>query len=319
MIKNEEQFIDFISNSFERIKNIPDSWIGIGDDAASINLNSKNVIFCSDAMVENVHFRKQDGFESVGWKSIVSNQSDLAGMGATPIAFTITLGVNNKFSNEEIKDLYKGMNKACEVHGGYLVGGDVVHSTDIFVSISAIGELFNKDSIMLRDKAKINDLVAVTGEIGNAAAGLFSIENDINLYTKQKNIFLKPSPKISHSENAIKAGIRCGMDISDGLQKDLQRICSASKVSIEIEVEKIPFDKKLKDLYTSNLYEKIITSGEDYQLLIIGSEEKLEKIHKKTEIIIIGKVVDNNSSELIFKNNKNNLKITSESFDHFGK
>ena len=109
------------------------------------------------------------------------------------------------------------------------------------------------------------------------------------------------------------------MDISDGLQKDLQRICSASKVSIEIEVEKIPFDKKLKDLYTSNLYEKIITSGEDYELLIIGSEEKLEKIHKKTEIIIIGKVVDNNSSELIFKNNKNNLKITSESFDHFGK
>ena len=82
MIKNEEQFIDFISNSFERIKNIPDSWIGKGDDAASINLNSKNVIFCSDAMVENVHFRKQDGFESVGWKSIVSNQSDLAGMGA---------------------------------------------------------------------------------------------------------------------------------------------------------------------------------------------------------------------------------------------
>ena len=319
MIKNEEQFIDFISNSFERIKNIPDSWIGIGDDAASINLNSKNVIFCSDAMVENVHFRKQDGFESVGWKSIVSNQSDLAGMGATPIAFTITLGVNNKFSNEEIKDLYKGMNKACEVHGGYLVGGDVVHSTDIFVSISAIGELFNKDSIMLRDKAKINDLVAVTGEIGNAAAGLFSIENDINLYTKQKNVFLNPSPKISHSENAIKAGISCGMDISDGLQKDLQRICSASKVSIEIEVEKIPFDKKLKDLYTSNLYEKIITSGEDYELLIIGSEEKLEKIHKKTEIIIIGKVVDNNSSELIFKNNKNNLKITSESFDHFGK
>ena len=99
MIKNEEQFIDFISNSFERIKNIPDSWIGIGDDAASINLNSKNVIFCSDAMVENVHFRKQDGFESVGWKSIVSNQSDLAGMGAIPIAFTITLGINNKFSN----------------------------------------------------------------------------------------------------------------------------------------------------------------------------------------------------------------------------
>ena len=156
MIKNEEQFIDFISNSFERIKNIPDSWIGIGDDAASINLNSKNVIFCSDAMVENVHFRKQDGFESVGWKSIVSNQSDLAGMGAIPIAFTITLGVNNKFSNEEIKDLYKGMNKACEVHGGYLVGGDVVHSTDIFVSISAADLLITDESSVLYEAMLLN-------------------------------------------------------------------------------------------------------------------------------------------------------------------
>ena len=114
MIKSEEQFIDFISNNFNKIKNIPDSWIGIGDDAASIDLSNKNVIFCSDAMVEDVHFRSSHGYESVGWKSIVSNQSDLAGMGAFASAFTISLGINSDFSDKDISLLYKGMNDACE-------------------------------------------------------------------------------------------------------------------------------------------------------------------------------------------------------------
>ena len=66
MIKSEEQFIDFISNNFNKIKNIPDSWIGIGDDAASIDLSNKNVIFCSDAMVEDVHFRSSHGYKNIG-------------------------------------------------------------------------------------------------------------------------------------------------------------------------------------------------------------------------------------------------------------
>ena len=319
MIKSEEQFIDFISNNFNKIKNIPDSWIGIGDDAASIDLSNKNVIFCSDAMVEDVHFRSSHGYESVGWKSIVSNQSDLAGMGAFASAFTISLGINSDFSEKDISLLYKGMNDACESYGGYLVGGDVVNSEKIFISISAIGELYKKNSLLLRNKANVGDVIAVTGEIGEAGAGFFALEKELSNYKKQKESFLKPKPRIHESKNAIKNGIICGMDLSDGLQKDLSRISNSSKVSIEIDLDSIPFDKELNKLYKKDLFEKLISSGEDYQLILIGDMESIKKMSIKNEITIIGKVVNNNTSELIFLSSKKNIKIKSKGFDHFGK
>ena len=120
--------------------------IGVNAGSLSEKILNKYKEPCSDAMVEDVHFRSSHGYESVGWKSIVSNQSDLAGMGAFASAFTISLGINSDFSDKDISLLYKGMNDACESYGGYLVGGDVVNSEKIFISISAIGELYKKNS-----------------------------------------------------------------------------------------------------------------------------------------------------------------------------
>ena len=317
MLNNEEQFISYISKSFKSIRELPDDWIGIGDDAAKIVSESKNIVFCADAMVEDVHFKRNYGFESIGWKSIVSNQSDLAGMGAKPLAFTVTLGLNKSLNESNLKSLYIGMDNACNEFGGFLIGGDVVKSEKFFISISAIGIPFQSDNLLLRSNAKKDDIVAVTGSVGDAAAGHFIIENKLSGFKNQQNKFLYPKPKFLESKKAIELGITCGMDLSDGLSKDLLRICKSSNVEIEIELEKISSDENLKKLYKDNFYSKIASSGEDYEIIIIGEKNKIKALSNKMKINIIGKVTKDKKTNLVFKKNNKKTNIELKGFDHF--
>ena len=318
MIKNEEQFISFLSKNYDSINKLPSGWLGIGDDTAIVNINSDEIFYCADALVQDVHFRKNTSLYNVGWKAIVSNQSDIAAMGGKPLAFTITLGINNQVSEKGLSDLYKGMDSACKKFGGYLVGGDVVKSKDFFISVSAIGKRFIKDKTLQRDSAKSGDVVAVTGEIGNSIAGFELLENNSNISNKQTKKFLEPVPKIIEGKLAIEEGIICGMDISDGLHKDLNRICESSNVKIEINVEKIPYDKFLEAYFKDDFYNKIITSGEEYELILIAPISKIKSLGKKIDISIIGKVTDNKNPEIVFYKNNKKINLTSESFDHFG-
>ena len=318
MIKNEEQFIDFISKNFESISRIPSNWLGVGDDAAIITFDSNELIFCADAVVQDVHFRQETNFFNVGWKAIVSNQSDIAAMGGYPLAFTITLGINKKISEKQLIDLYKGMDSACQKYGGYLIGGDIVKSNEIFISISAIGKNFQKKRSLRRDKANEGDVVAITGEIGNSIAGFEMLENNQNTSNKQTKKFLEPIPRINEGRAAIEAGIVCGMDISDGLNKDLKRICESSNVKIDIDIEKIPYDKFLEKYFLNEFENKILNSGEEYELILIAPISKIKSLKEKIDISIIGKVTGNNIPEINFYKNNKKINLTSESFDHFG-
>jgi|TARA_B100001750_G_C15517752_1_gene608697 thiamine-monophosphate kinase len=319
MIKNEEEFIELITKNFERIKDIPKNWIGVGDDAAKIISSDKSLIFCTDAMVENVHFKTHDDYNDVGWKSIVSNQSDLAAMGAYPVAFCITIGINKRLNQNKIKKLYEGMNSACKEFGGYLVGGDIVKSETSFISISAIGTLYNTKRIMVRDNAKIGDLVAHTGNIGDSGAGLFKLENNLSKKNdSQIKKFLRPIPRIKEAQMAIEIGVECCIDLSDGLEKDLMRICNASHVEIIINFEKIRTSKELHNLYENNLFQdKVLSSGEDYELILIGDEKKINSLKKKIDLNIIGKVINNKKSDLKFFNNSSEINKKSNNYDHF--
>ena len=319
MIKNEEEFIELITKNFERIKDIPKNWIGVGDDAAKIISSDKSLIFCTDAMVENVHFKTHHDYNDVGWKSIVSNQSDLAAMGAYPVAFCITIGINKRLNQNKIKKLYEGMNSACKEFGGYLVGGDIVKSETSFISISAIGTLYNTKRIMVRDNAKIGDLVAHTGNIGDSGAGLFKLENNLSKKNdSQIKKFLRPIPRIKEAQMAIEIGVECCIDLSDGLEKDLMRICNASHVEIIINFEKIRTSKELHNLYENNLFQdKVLSSGEDYELILIGDEKKINSLKKKIDLNIIGKVINNKKSDLKFFNNSSEINKKSNNYDHF--
>ena len=172
MFSSEEDFLEFLKKNHKSTNTIPKNWLGIGDDAALIDINKTDLIFCTDAMVEDTHFRSNQDFFNIGWKSIVSNQSDIAAMGGFPLGFTVTLGINKHMNKEKINRLYEGINDACENFGGILLGGDTVSSSTNFISVAAIGKSFISGKNMTRNTAKSGDFVAVTGQIGNSIAGL---------------------------------------------------------------------------------------------------------------------------------------------------
>ena len=318
MFNSEEDFLEFLKRDNKSTSSIPKNWLGIGDDAAVIDFNETDLIFCTDAMVENTHFRLNQDFFNVGWKSIVSNQSDIAAMGGFPLGFTVTLGINKDMNKEKINRLYEGINNACENFGGILLGGDTVSSSTNFISVAAIGKSFIKGKNMTRDTAKSGDLVAVTGQIGNSIAGLEISEKDNTISNKFTQKFFHPIPRINESKIAIENGIICSMDLSDGLLKDLYRICKASNVKIEIDFEKINYDEDLNKIFCGNIENKILSSGEEYELILIGAASKIKNLEDKIDIKIIGKVSDNKQPILEFYRNKKLINLSTEGFDHFG-
>ena len=318
MFSSEEDFLEFLKKNHKSTNTVPKNWLGIGDDAAVIDINKTDLIFCTDAMVEDTHFRSNQDFFNVGWKSIVSNQSDIAAMGGFPLGFTVTLGINKHMNKEKINRLYEGINNACENFGGILLGGDTVSSSTNFISVSAIGKSFVSGKNMTRNTAKSGDIVAVTGQIGNSIAGFEISEKDNTISNKFTQKFFHPIPRINESKLAIENGIICSMDLSDGLIKDLYRICKASNVKIEIDFEKINYDPDLNNIFSENIENKILSSGEEYELILIGPASKIKNLEDKIDIKIIGRVSDNKEPFLEFYKNKKIINLSIEGFDHFG-
>ena len=125
-------------------------------------------LLTSDAMVDGVHFRSgQIDWSDLGWKAVVSNQSDIAAMGGTPEHALVTLGVTGDVSTAQIEAVYRGMAAATNEFGGEIVGGDTVRSPVFFLSVALAGSagvrVTGEPALLRRDAARVGDLVAVTG------------------------------------------------------------------------------------------------------------------------------------------------------------
>jgi len=299
-MNKEKEFIKIIKETLN-LKEDNNIKIGIGDDAAIVSGLGDQIV-CSDSIIEGVHFDlNYFSLEDVGWKSIAINQSDIASMGGEPKFFTVSCGFPKNFTNDDVKKIAKGIKSACDNNGGKVVGGDIILSEKIFISISSIGEIHG-NNFMTRSSAKPGEKIAVTGTLGNSAAGLKLIKDGI-----KENIFssfhLRPAPKIKTGVLLSKNGINCCMDISDGLHNDLINLCDSSKVSALIKIENIPVSGELKNMFPDNYHDIAINGGEDFELLFTFNDLPKDLLD---EIIIIGEVKEINSNQIEYnlKGNK---------------
>ncbi len=297
--------------------------VGIGDDGAVFRSN-KFSVQSTDALVENIHFDlSYTSFYNLGWKSIAVNQSDLAAMGSTSKFFLVTIGIPKSVKREDLKELYLGFKDILELYGGEIIGGDLVRSNELFISIVATGftkTRNNKPLVLKRNSAKPEEVLAVTGFIGDSSGGLTVLKKRLKKFDYLKNAHLKPLPKIKESQIFSKMGIKCCIDISDGLLVDATRISEASNVSIIIDLDKIPVSKELKTAFPDTWKEHVLNGGEDFQLLISGKKELIKKIKDETKLnlTIIGNVEKKSSNFLtILENNIPNYKFLSKGWDHF--
>ncbi|MEW6329392.1 MAG: thiamine-phosphate kinase [Candidatus Micrarchaeota archaeon] len=250
------------------------------DDAAVIEFGGRRLALTTDIMFERTHFPKGMRFEEMGRKITVANLSDLAAMGARPLAFLCSIGLPAGIDARDAKKIIDGINKTCKEYGTPFVGGDTKSAREITLCGFAVGVVEGR--ALLQKNARAGDILSVTGNIGSAACGLHALLRK----TKTKLIHAFTHPHARTTEGIILSRAKIGaatVDITDGLLYSTRLLSEKSKVRIDIEKNKIPIANEARAYARkNNLSEKyLLDTGEDYELLISLRTRDFGKMRNK--------------------------------------
>ncbi|MCM8766062.1 MAG: thiamine-phosphate kinase, partial [Candidatus Omnitrophica bacterium] len=233
-------FIDYLRKTIKLDKSVIR---GIGDDTAVVKYSKDRLLLLTtDMLIEDVHFKIREATPyEIGWKALGCSLSDIASMGGIPRWALISLGIPENFSFGFIKGVYRGINKLAHIFKVNIVGGDTNRSDKLIIDVSLLGWVERK-KIVYRNGAKLGDLIAVTGSLGNS----YKLKKHLNFIPRIKEArFLVNNFKINSM-----------IDISDGLSSDLFHILRESKKGAIIFEERIPLAKKAT-------LEEALNGGED--------------------------------------------------------
>lgn len=248
--------------------------VGVGDDGAVLD-DEPGTVVVHDMLIEDVHFRRSTSpMVDIGAKALAVNLSDLAAMGAKPIAAVIGLGVPPTVSAADVDEMYRGMDAVASLHDMTIAGGDVSRAPVLTLAVTAIGRMAPGVPPVLRSGARPGDGVYVSGPLGAAAVGLALLEQPRLAVGDPSGPIAAHRWPVAHvALGRALAAVRAHamMDCSDGLALDLRRMAIASNVAIAIELSAVPRDPTVDELAPALAVEPDVfaaTGGEDYVLLV---------------------------------------------------
>lgn len=313
---------ELIKNYFQKISKNNPSAKKLNDDVFFDKKN--NLVISVDTYNEGVHFPNFKYPNLVIKKVIRSSISDLIAKGVKPEYYFISgSGNKNQFTKKNLRLISKSLNQEQKKYNIKLSGGDTTNSNKVSFSITTIG--FSKN-IIERNKARLNDDIYVTGNIGDSFIGLKIIKNNIKINSKLKKYFINQfyCPNLPYKiYKQIHKFANTSMDISDGLITDMNKLINKQKLSFEINVNKIPISKNLK--FYLKKHDKSRTqylfNGDDYQILFTASKKNrslIKSIGKKMnqKITIIGKINNGYKKNLIKMDNKSQNLTNFKGYSH---
>ncbi|PIE43963.1 MAG: thiamine-phosphate kinase [Gammaproteobacteria bacterium] len=279
-------FIDRFASKFKPL--IKPGDIGIGDDCAIISVNPhENQVVTTDLLVEDIHFLKQKiEPEHLGHKALAVNLSDIAAMGATPQASFLSIAMPQDTDIAWLDSFMQGYHSLSQQYQVPLMGGDTTKSQQHLAINVVVTGLLDKTKARLRCMAQTGDIVCVTGTIGDSAAGLQVLLDNLAQTALTKRLVAAhhlPQPQIKQGQwLAEQSSVHAMMDISDGIASDLQHILDASKKSAKVELNQLPISNDLvaaARTYGWNRYRLAAGGGEDYQLLITVRSDAMKQLN----------------------------------------
>lgn len=296
--------IDLIDRVVGASKRTSSAWrrlkVGIGDDCAVWGGSGSAELATTDTLVQNVHFRPGIiTWRELGWKSLAVNLSDIASMGGSPTYVLVSLSLPDSIEVNDIVDFYRGMMSLANRFGVAIAGGNIAQSSLIVITLTVMGTLGKGvKSPLLRSAAVPGDLIAVTGNPGLSAGGLRMLVTGMGLDAHTARLFRRahnmPVPRVIEGLALRQVGLKCAIDVSDGLVGDLAHICQMSGVSAVIRLEKLPAHRRLKSVFPADYLELVLYGGEDYELLftVKPSVVPLVKRTLKCPVTVIGEIVE---------------------------
>jgi len=324
-----------IKHLTENIKLVNSSSIlGVGDDAAVLDYQDKEILITNDLLLEGIHFDlTYTPFLHLGYKAAVVNFSDIYAMNGRPKQLIVSIGISKRFSVEDMEDFYAGLQTACEKYGVDLVGGDTSASlTGLMISITCVGEV-EKGKAVLRSGAKENDLICVTGDLGAAYMGLQLLEREKQVLDKSTEAEpdfigkeyllerqLRPEARkdiieLLASKNIVPTSM---IDISDGLSSELMHICKNSDCGCRIYEDKIPIDYQTAaqaEEMNMNLSTTALNGGEDYELLFTVPLSMNDEIAAIEGIRLIGYICSKDKGTRLISRDGNEFDLIAQGWN----
>jgi thiamine-monophosphate kinase len=308
----------------EQSANIP---LGIGDDCALIELPANKLLAVSmDTLVADVHFPARADAALIAQRALAVNLSDLAAMGAEPLAFTLALSLPTAES-EWLAAFSEGLALLVQRYQCPLIGGDITKGP-LSITIQVHG-LVDKDKAITRKGAGIGDMVFVSGELGAAGLAVSLMGNGMSLDkpdTKALHTaYYQPVPRLELGQ-ALVGIASSAIDISDGLMADLGHIAKQSGVGIELNARSIPVAASVKNFMgamgdKSKGMNLALTAGDEYELALTVPEDKQQELQKKAAafdvpLTLIGRVVSGTRVKCIDADGQE-IEIKTTGYQHF--
>lgn len=292
-------FIDTIKDN--TIFNPASIVIGIGDDGAVYKPTpGMEQIAVIDTMVENSHFiiGKTSTWYDVGYKSVVSNLSDIAAMGGVPTHIVLSTAIAPQMELDDLQLLYKGIKDICKLYRVNIIGGDTVMAKDAMViTVAAFGEIEAGKAIS-RNGAQPGDVIGVSHTIGDSAGGLDVLLQGIDGFPLLKRAHQLPEPQIALGRLLVQFHGHSLNDISDGLASESNEIAQASKVNLIIERDAVPRSEELEqwtEKTGKNIWTYVFNGGEDYELIFTMALDDFKKLQQQyPHVTCIGHVEKGN-------------------------
>lgn len=264
----ELEFVEWLRKSNPKP---PSVQLGIGDDMAIVDAESRRILVASDMLLDGVHFdSSKDDPSLIGRKSIACNLSDCAAMAIRPVAATVSLAVPRNMPVEFVHEMYRGMWRIATEFGLAIVGGDTTSwEHPLVIDVSIVGAPYDDVEPVTRSGARVGDRVYVTGPLGGSLLGHH----------------LRFTPRVREARllrERLCDNLHAMMDISDGLSLDLWRMCQASGVGAmldETELLNVAGDacKNQSASDSGSVLEHVLSDGEDFELLAVVAPDAVSE------------------------------------------
>jgi thiamine-monophosphate kinase len=336
----------FLAKLFERIPE-PSSrvTIGIGDDAAGLAVpDGESVLVSTDVLVEGVHFTRQIlPPRFIGRKTVAVNASDIAAMGGAPAGLVVAVSADVETEEDELLELFDGVVARCSELGIDFVGGNLSASPGPMMVSGTVLGTSREGKALLRAGARPGDAICISGRLGAAAEGLDLLkegmavsaagallvpsglrDGPVPLAEVCIRAHMDPEPRIDLGRFLCekKAASSC-IDTSDGLVRDLTRLCRESRVGARIEETALPIHPGVlawERVRRRPPLEQALAGGEDYELLFTSSDVKRLDAWRDSEnapVTRIGTVTEARDGIRLVLRDGVERELTTEGWDHF--
>lgn len=274
--------------------------LGVGDDAAVIKVpDGQSLVMSMDMLIADVHFPATAAAEHVASRALGVNLSDLAAMAAEPFCFTLGLGLP-RADSEWLKGFAAGLAEMAQAYNCPLIGGDISRAPTLNIAIQVQG-LCEPEALLRRDTAHAGDRLYVTGNLGDAAAGLLylgypshcavslsALASSANASSENSppglyciGRYHRPQPRLEFARRIARLA-NAAIDISDGIASDAGHLARESGLQARIDLAQLPMSRQLQQSFDDLGQARLLAAcgGDDYELALTVPDKHCEEVER---------------------------------------